>query len=87
MSSGFVSAGSKETPVRKDDDWLKAQQAIEARRSHKQEQGKQEGGKSLYEVLQQNKSKPTRRFTSHQLAYSWTDILGGFLGSRETRSI
>ena len=60
MSSGFVPAGSEETFFRKDDDWLRAQQAIEASRRAKQEEGKQEGGKSLYEVLQQNKSRSAK---------------------------
>lgn len=61
MSSGFVSAGSGETRTEDGDDWLKAQRAIEQSRMLKPEQGKQEGGKSLYEVLQQNKSEPTRQ--------------------------
>jgi FAM192A/Fyv6, N-terminal domain len=61
MSPGFVSAGSEEKPPREDDHWLKARQAIEVSRRRKQEEGKQESGKSLYDVLQQNKSKSTRQ--------------------------
>ncbi len=61
MSSGFVPAGSDKTQVPKDDAWLKAYQAIEGSRVQNQAEGKQEGGKSLYEVLQQNKSKSRRR--------------------------
>jgi hypothetical protein len=57
MSSGFVSAGTNEQPVERDDEWLKAQQELEAERRRKAEIGKQEDGKSLYEVLQQNKSE------------------------------
>jgi FAM192A/Fyv6, N-terminal domain len=61
MSSGFVSAGSEEKRPEKDDDWLKAQRAIDNGRGQKLEAGKQEDGKSLYEVLQQNKCKSTRQ--------------------------
>ena len=55
MSSGFVSAGTNEEPIERDDEWRKAQQVVEANFRRKQEEGKQDGGKSLYEVLQQNK--------------------------------
>ena len=57
MSSGFVSAGTNEAPVERDDEWLKAQQELEEERRRKAEIGKQNDGKSLYEVLQQNKSE------------------------------
>lgn len=62
MSSGFVSGGTAEEPIPRDDEWLKAQQELEADRHAKTEAGKQEGGKSLYEVLQQNKGKNMRAF-------------------------
>ena len=55
MPSGFVSAGTNEEPIERDDDWLRAQQEVEANFRRKQEEGKQTDGKSLYEVLQQNK--------------------------------
>jgi len=55
MSSGFVSAGTNEEPIERDDEWRKAQQLVEANFRRKQEEGKHDGGKSLYEVLQQNK--------------------------------
>lgn len=55
MSSGFVSAGTNDNPVERDDEWRKAQEIVEASFRRKQEEGRQEGGKSLYEVLQQNK--------------------------------
>ena len=55
MSSGFVSAGTSDNPIERDDEWLKAQQEIEAKRRRTEEEGRQEGGKSLYEVLQNNK--------------------------------
>ena len=55
MSSGFVSGGTTEEPKERDQQWLDAQKELEAERQRKAEEGKQEGGKSLYEVLQQNK--------------------------------
>lgn len=57
MSSGFVAAGTDQEPVERDDEWRRAQQELEEERRRKAELGRQEGGKSLYEVLQQNKSK------------------------------
>ncbi|KAF2093102.1 hypothetical protein NA57DRAFT_25722, partial [Rhizodiscina lignyota] len=54
--SRFVPAGTLEEPVNRDEEWAKAQQDIEANRKQKEEEGKQEGGKSLYEVLQANKA-------------------------------
>lgn len=57
MSSGFVSAGTNEEPVERDDEWLKAQQELEEERRRKAEIGQQVDGKCLYEVLQQNKSE------------------------------
>lgn len=59
MSSGFVSTGFLDQPTERDDDWLQAQKEIEANRRRKEEEGAQEGGKSLYEVLQQNKGEYT----------------------------
>ena len=55
MSSGFVSGGTTEQPLERSDEWLKAQQEIEAQRRRKEDEGRQESGKSLYEVLEQNK--------------------------------
>ena len=57
MSSGFVSGGTTENPIERDDDWLKAQQEIEANRRRKEEDSRQEGGKTLFEVLQSNKGE------------------------------
>ena len=57
MSSGFVSGGTTENPIERDEDWLKAQQEIEAARRRKEEQGRQENGKTLYDVLQNNKGE------------------------------
>lgn len=57
MSSGFVSAGTLDEPVERDDEWRRVQQELEEERRQKAELGKQNDGKSLYEVLQQNKSE------------------------------
>lgn len=57
MSSGFVSGGTTDTPAERDDEWLRAQQEIEANRRRKEEEGKQDGGRSLYEILQNNKGE------------------------------
>ena len=65
MSSGFVSAGTNEQPIERDDEWLKAQQELEEERRRKAEIGQQNDGKSLFEVLQQNKSE-----SSHETAAS-----------------
>lgn len=59
--SRFVAAGGAETDgtakdTAREDAWAKAQQQLEALRSKpKPQTGKQEDGKSLYEVLQANK--------------------------------
>lgn len=55
MPSGFVSGGTIERPLDRDDEWLKAQLELEATRKRKDEESRHDGGKSLYEVLQQNK--------------------------------
>ncbi|KAJ5489355.1 hypothetical protein N7539_004245 [Penicillium diatomitis] len=55
MSSGFVSAGTNEEPVERDDAWVRVQKELEEERRRKAEIGQQKDGKSLYEVLQQNK--------------------------------
>lgn len=61
MSSGFVSGGTTENPVERDDEWLKAQQEVEANRRKKEEAGRQQDGRSLYEVLQNNKGDCSSR--------------------------
>lgn len=60
MSSGFVSGGTIDNPIERDDEWLKAQQEIEVNRRRKEEEGRQVDGKSLFEVLQQNKGDYSR---------------------------
>jgi len=54
--SRFVSGGTVDKPVERDDAWLKAQQEIEAKKRQKEDQARQDGGKSLYETLQANKA-------------------------------
>ncbi|KAJ5098979.1 hypothetical protein N7532_005980 [Penicillium argentinense] len=62
MSSGFVSGGTNDESVQRDDAWLRAQQELEEERRRKADVGKQDGGKSLYEVLQQNKMAKQEAF-------------------------
>ncbi|KAI9376762.1 N-terminal domain of NEFA-interacting nuclear protein NIP30-domain-containing protein [Aspergillus egyptiacus] len=62
MSSGFVSAGTDQEPVERDDEWRRVQNELEEQRRQKAELGKQDGGKSLYEVLQQNKMAKQEAF-------------------------
>ncbi|CAI7610320.1 unnamed protein product [Penicillium glandicola] len=62
MSSGFVSAGTNEQPIDRDDEWLRAQQELEEERRRKAELGKQDDGKSLFEVLERNKMAKQEAF-------------------------
>ncbi|KAI9778392.1 MAG: hypothetical protein M1816_004114 [Peltula sp. TS41687] len=55
MSSKFVSAGLEADSGQNTDEWERAQKDIEEARRRKEKEGRQDGGKSLYEVLQQNK--------------------------------
>ncbi len=56
MSSGFVAeGGASEQPAEPNEEWVNAQRAIEESRKRKAEVGQQADGKSLFEVLQQNK--------------------------------
>ncbi|KAF3040929.1 hypothetical protein E8E12_007334 [Didymella heteroderae] len=62
MSSGFVSGGTADAPIERDDEWKQAQREIEEKRREKEELGKQNEGKSLYEVLQANKDAKQEAF-------------------------
>ena len=53
MSSGFAPSGMPDGA--RDEAWKKVQADLEERKRLKDEQGQQEGGKTLYEVLQANK--------------------------------
>lgn len=57
MSSGFVSGGTNEEPIERDDEWQRVQQQLEDERKRKADLGNQGDGKSLFDVLQQNKSE------------------------------
>ncbi|KXG45603.1 uncharacterized protein PGRI_033700 [Penicillium griseofulvum] len=62
MSSGFVSAGTNDQPIERDDEWLRAEKELEEERRRKAEIGKQDGGKSLFEVLERNKMAKQEAF-------------------------
>ncbi|KAL4781026.1 N-terminal domain of NEFA-interacting nuclear protein NIP30-domain-containing protein [Aspergillus varians] len=62
MSSGFVPAGTDQEPVERDDEWLRAQQELEEERRRKAESGKQDGGKSLFDILERNKMAKQEAF-------------------------
>lgn len=84
MSSGFVSGGTSDQPVERDSDWAKAQQEIAVARRRKEDEGKQEGGKSLFEVLQTNKGEPSTVRADSHIPYrkrQESDEVGGFLMS------
>ena len=55
MSSGFVAGGTVDAPIERSDEWLAAQQEIEANIVRKAEQARQSEGRSLYETLEANK--------------------------------
>ncbi|TGO42991.1 hypothetical protein BHYA_0004g01180 [Botrytis hyacinthi] len=55
MSSGFVSGGTADAPTERSDEWLAAQQEIEANRRRKAIEARQQDGKSLFEILEANK--------------------------------
>lgn len=50
-----MSGGTVDEAIQRDDEWLQAQKEIEETRRRKEEEGRQEGGKTLFEVLQHNK--------------------------------
>ncbi|CAD6446600.1 ca15fb6f-5a66-4546-981d-9bfc8c295729 [Sclerotinia trifoliorum] len=56
MSSGFVSGGTADAPTQRSDEWLAAQQEIEANRQRKAIEARQQDGKSLFEILEANKA-------------------------------
>ncbi|KAF8865454.1 hypothetical protein BDZ45DRAFT_668443 [Acephala macrosclerotiorum] len=58
MSSGFVSGGTVDAPIERDDEWLAAQREIDAKYRRKQELARMNDGKSLFETLEANKGVP-----------------------------
>lgn len=64
MSSGFVSGGTADAPVKRDQEWLQAQADLEAARLAKAQAAAQAAsGRGLFETLQANKGI----LTHHQL--------------------
>lgn len=53
--SRFVSGGTIDEPVERDDEWAKAQQELEEARRRREEEAGQQDGRSLFEILQANK--------------------------------
>lgn len=86
MSSGFVSGGTTEQPIERDDEWLAAQKEIEATRRRKEEEAQQDGGKSLYEVLQNNKGDTLLPAPSFETTPWLTCQVSRVHRSRQTRS-
>ncbi|KAK5011085.1 hypothetical protein LTR28_005858 [Elasticomyces elasticus] len=60
--SRFVSVGTVEEPPERDEEWLKAQHAIDAAKTQKEEASRQDSGKTLYETLQANKAAKQEAF-------------------------
>ncbi|KAI5303759.1 hypothetical protein KEM56_007216 [Ascosphaera pollenicola] len=60
--SRFVPGGTVDQPVERDEEWSKAQQELEEERREKADAGQQNSGKSLYEVLQENKAAKQEAF-------------------------
>lgn len=55
MASRFVSGGTADAPIERSDEWLAAQEEIEANRQKKAIEARQQDGKSLFEILEANK--------------------------------
>lgn len=62
MSSGFVSGGTAGEETERDAAWKAAAQELEDARKAKEDLAKQHDGKSLYEILQENKDKKQAEF-------------------------
>jgi len=67
MASGFVSGGTLDAPVERDEEWLAAQKEIEDLRRKRAEESKQNDGRSLFEILEANKG--TARPAVYSLFY------------------
>ncbi|KAF1817502.1 hypothetical protein P152DRAFT_454092 [Eremomyces bilateralis CBS 781.70] len=61
-ASRFVSGGTIDAPIDRDDEWKQAQQELEEARRKKFEQEQQQDGRSLYEVLEANKAAKQEAF-------------------------
>ena len=88
MSSGFVSGGTVDNPTERDDEWRKAQAELEAARKAKADLAAQHDGKSLFEVLQENKDKKQAEFEErarYHLHVSLNDEEADYLDSIEEK--
>ncbi|OCK80644.1 hypothetical protein K432DRAFT_382005 [Lepidopterella palustris CBS 459.81] len=66
--SRFVSGGTIDEPVERDDEWAKAQQELEEARRRREEEAGQQDGRSLFEILQANKVAKQEAFEeAHKL--------------------
>ncbi|KAL5116718.1 hypothetical protein ACEQ8H_005330 [Pleosporales sp. CAS-2024a] len=84
MSSGFISGGTVDKPTERDDEWRQAQAEIEAARKAKADLAAQHDGKSLFEILQENKDKKQAEFEKrarYQLHVSLNDEEADYLDS------
>lgn len=76
--SRFVSGGTNDEVIERDEEWKKAQQEVEERHRQKAEAARQDGGKSLYETLQANKGECDiyrRKLHRHRLTGQVVDKL------------
>jgi hypothetical protein len=88
MSSGFVSGGTVDNPTERDDEWRQAQAELEAVRKAKADLSAQHEGKSLFEVLQENKDKKQADFEErarYKLHVSLNDEEADYLDSIEEK--
>lgn len=88
MSSGFVSGGTVDNPTERDDEWRKVQAELEATRKAKADLAAQHDGKSLFEVLQENKDKKEAEFAErarYKLHVSLNDEEADYLDAIEEK--
>lgn len=72
--SKFVSGGTIDEPIERDDEWAKAQRELEEAARKREEEKDQNGGKSLFEILEANKGGACPFLLSWYLR-SQTDML------------
>lgn len=65
MSSGFVSGGPNDEPIKRSDEWLAAQQEVEANRQREAIEARQSDGRSLFETLEANKGISRSQVSTH----------------------
>jgi hypothetical protein len=72
MSSGFVSGGTNDEPIKRSDEWLAAQQEIEANRQRQAIEARQSQGRSLYDTLKANEGIPRSQIS----VFKFISVLG-----------